>query len=186
MCYAMVKARCWCRFRCVYCSIGGGISHSVWPLDRLVGMTQRWNHVIDTMPTHAHRIRRRGDIHSGAVVVLSWIQRLPTWLQRETSYEDWRVMRYNAILVDVGHFFFLFLSPVLFQMRFWRIAFIYSPVALEPTVTSITMLSLLSDNLKNKLRPISRCTGNQTEMVNYSCVVDDDDLNGCLWLPYNL
>lgn len=105
---------------------------------------------------------RRGDIYSVAIAVLSWFNgcQLVNNVKLHMRIEEGCGTMQFSSTSDT----FFSCPAVLFQMRFWRIAFIYSPVA--PTVTSITMLSLLLDNLKNKLRPISRCTENQTEMVN--------------------
>lgn len=61
----------------------------------------------------------------------------PHWMEKVW---DW----YHIILMDI-RFFFSFFPPfftsLLFRMRFWRIAFIYSPMELAPTETTITMLS---------------------------------------------
>lgn len=105
---------------------------------------------------------RRGDIYSVAIAVLSWFNgcQLVNNVKLHMRIEEGCGTMQFSSTSDT----FFSCPAVLFQMRFWRIAFIYSPVA--PTVTSITMLSLLLENLKNKLRPISRCTENQTEMVN--------------------
>lgn len=84
------------------------------------------------------------------------------WMRRY----DW----YNTILMDIRFSFsFFFFASLLFQLRFWRIAFIYSPMALAPTETSITTLSVLW-----RMNATIQLFWREIEMTNYPCIDDDD------------